>query len=152
MVPLSLGAVVQVVLAFVVMAYLSPLLTLVALLVIPLVAVVAFRTRRSLFAATWSAQQTAADVAQHVEETVTGVRVVKGFGQEERSVDELADHGRRLFSQRMRAARINARFSPTMNAIPQLALVAIVALGGILTARGDITVGRSWLSPRTSPR
>ncbi|MEH3155795.1 MAG: ABC transporter ATP-binding protein [Gordonia paraffinivorans] len=141
MVPLSLGAVVQVVLAFVVMAYLSPLLTLVALLVIPLVAVVAFRTRRSLFAATWSAQQTAADVAQHVEETVTGVRVVKGFGQEERSVDELAGHGRRLFSQRMRAARINARFSPTMNAIPQLALVAIVALGGILTARGDITVG-----------
>ncbi|WP_299577324.1 ABC transporter ATP-binding protein [uncultured Williamsia sp.] len=141
MVPLSLGAVVQVVLAFVVMAYLSPLLTLVALLVIPLVAVVAFRTRRSLFAATWSAQQTAADVAQHVEETVTGVRVVKGFGQEDRSVDELADHGRRLFSQRMRAARINARFSPTMNAIPQLALVAIVALGGILTARGDITVG-----------
>lgn len=141
MVPLSLGAVVQVVLAFVVMAYLSPLLTLVALLVIPLVAVVAFRTRRALFAATWSAQQTAADVAQHVEETVTGVRVVKGFGQEERSVDELADHGRRLFSQRMRAARINARFSPTMNAIPQLALVAIVALGGILTARGDITVG-----------
>ncbi|GAA1894421.1 ABC transporter ATP-binding protein [Williamsia serinedens] len=141
MVPLSLGAVVQVVLAFAVMAYLSPLLTLVALLVIPLVAVVAFRTRRSLFAATWSAQQTAADVAQHVEETVTGVRVVKGFGQEERSVDELAGHGRRLFSQRMRAARINARFSPTMNAIPQLALVAIVALGGILTARGDITVG-----------
>jgi ATP-binding cassette subfamily B protein len=141
MVPLSLGAVVQVVLAFVVMAYLSPLLTVVALLVIPLVAVVAFRTRRSLFAATWSAQQTAADVAQHVEETVTGVRVVKGFGQEERSVDELADHGRRLFSQRMRAARINARFSPTMNAIPQLALVAIVALGGILTARGEITVG-----------
>ncbi|MGZ8179371.1 ABC transporter ATP-binding protein [Williamsia sp. SKLECPSW1] len=141
MVPLSLGAVVQVVLAFVVMAYLSPLLTLVALLVVPAVAVVAFRTRRSLFAATWSAQQTAADVAQHVEETVTGVRVVKGFGQEERSVDELADHGRRLFSQRMRSARINARFSPTMNAIPQLALVAIVALGGILTARGDITVG-----------
>ncbi|GAA1455639.1 ABC transporter ATP-binding protein [Williamsia maris] len=141
MVPLSLGAVVQVVLAFCVMAYLSPLLTLVALLVIPAVAVVAFRTRKALFAATWSAQQSAADVAQHVEETVTGVRVVKGFGQEGRSVDELVGHGRRLFSQRMRAAAINSRFTPTMGAIPQVAMVGVIALGGYLTARGDITVG-----------
>ena len=31
----------------------------------------------------------AADLAQHVEETVTGVRVVKGFGQESRAVDQL---------------------------------------------------------------
>ncbi|GGF30918.1 ABC transporter ATP-binding protein [Williamsia phyllosphaerae] len=141
MVPLSLGAVVQVVLAFCVMAYLSPLLTLVAVLVIPAVAVVAFRTRKALFAATWSAQQSAADVAQHVEETVTGVRVVKGFGQEGRSVDELVGHGRRLFSQRMRAAAINSRFTPTMGAIPQVAMVGVIALGGYLTARGDITVG-----------
>ncbi|MGJ0119080.1 ABC transporter ATP-binding protein [Williamsia sp. MIQD14] len=141
MVPLSLGALLQVVLAFAIMAYLSPLLTVVALLVIPAIAVVAFRTRKALFAATWSAQQSAADVAQHVEETVTGVRVVKGFGQEDRSVDELVGHGRRLFAQRMRAARINSRFTPTMNAIPQVALVAVIALGGYLTARGDITVG-----------
>ncbi len=141
MVPLSLGAVVQVVLAFCVMAYLSWLLTLVALLVIPAVTMVAFRTRRALFAATWSAQQSAADVAQHVEETVTGVRVVKGFGQEERSVDELVAHGQRLFSQRMRAAGINSRFTPTMGAIPQVAMVGVIALGGYLTARGDITVG-----------
>ena len=42
-----------------------------------------------LFPATWSAQQRAADVAEHVEETVTGVRVVKGFGQEAREVDTL---------------------------------------------------------------
>ncbi|MGU3292269.1 ABC transporter ATP-binding protein [Williamsia sp. M5A3_1d] len=141
MVPLSIGALLQVVLAFGIMAYLSPLLTVVALLVIPAIAVVAFRTRKALFAATWSAQQSAADVAQHVEETVTGVRVVKGFGQEDRSVDELIGHGRRLFAQRMRAARINSRFTPTMNAIPQVALVAVIALGGYLTARGDITVG-----------
>ncbi|KQR97596.1 ABC transporter [Williamsia sp. Leaf354] len=141
MVPLSIGALLQVVLAFGIMAYLSPLLTVVALLVIPAIAVVAFRTRKALFAATWSAQQSAADVAQHVEETVTGVRVVKGFGQEDRSVDELVGHGRRLFAQRMRAARINSRFTPTMNAIPQIALVAVIALGGYLTARGDITVG-----------
>lgn len=141
MVPLSLGAAVQVVLALGVMFYLSAPLTVVALLVIPTVAAIAFKTRKRLFAATWSAQQSAADLAQHVEETVTGVRVVKGFGQEERAVDELVGFGKRLYALRMRAARINSRFAPTLAAVPQIGMVAIIALGGYLTMNGSITVG-----------
>jgi ATP-binding cassette subfamily B protein len=141
MVPLSLGAAVQVVLALGVMFYLSPLLTVVALLIIPAASAIAFTSRKRLFAATWSAQQAAADLAQHVEETVTGVRVVKGFGQEERAVDELVGFGRRLYALRMRSAKINARFAPSLAAVPQLGMVAIIALGGYLTMQGSITVG-----------
>uniref|UniRef100_UPI003D8FC51A ABC transporter ATP-binding protein n=1 Tax=Gordonia sp. B7-2 TaxID=3420932 RepID=UPI003D8FC51A len=141
MVPLSAGAAVQVVIAIGIMAYLSPLLTAVTLLIIPVVALVIWRTRRRLFAATWSAQQAAADVAQHVEETVTGVRVVKGFGQEQRAVDELVDLGAALYARRLRAARINARFAPTMAAIPQIGMVAVIAVGGYLTMDGHITTG-----------
>ncbi|WP_018180589.1 ABC transporter ATP-binding protein [Jongsikchunia kroppenstedtii] len=141
MVPLALGAAVQVVLSLVVMLYLSPTLTCVALLVIPAIGLVVLRGRRALFAATWSAQQSAADLAQHVEETVTGVRVVKGFGQEDRAVDDLIGHGRRLFAMRLRAARLNSWFTPTVSAIPQLGMVAVIALGGYLTMHGSITVG-----------
>lgn len=141
MVPLSAGALIQFLLAVVVMAYLSPLLTVVALLVVPAVAVVVWRIRPKLFAATWSAQQRAADLAQHVEETVTGVRVVKGFGQEARAVDQLEDLGRTLYAERMRAARINSRFAPTMAALPQLGLVGVIAFGGYLALDGAITIG-----------
>ena len=78
------------------MLWLSPLLTVVALVVLP-VAGAGHRCGRgaTLFPATWSAQQRAADIAQHVEETVTGVRVVKGFGQEDREVGTLERRGRR---------------------------------------------------------
>lgn len=141
MVPMSAGVVLQFVLALVIMAWLSPLLTVVALVVVPAVALVVYAVRPTLFAATWSAQQRAADLAQHVEETVTGVRVVKGFGQEARAVDQLEDLGRTLYAERMRAARINARFAPSMAAIPQLGLVGVVALGGYLALHGSITVG-----------
>ena len=48
------------------------------------------RLRTSVFPASWDAQQKAGDVANVVEEDVTGVRVVKGFGQEERELDRLA--------------------------------------------------------------
>lgn len=141
MVPMSAGVVLQFVLALGIMAWLSPLLTLVALVVVPAVALVVYLVRPVLFAATWSAQQQAADLAQHVEETVTGVRVVKGFGQEARAVDQLEDLGRTLYAERMRAARINARFAPSMAALPQLGLVGVVALGGYLALHGTITVG-----------
>lgn len=141
MVPMSAGALLQFVLAIVVMAVLSPLLTLVALLVVPAVSLVVYLIRPKLFAATWSAQQRAADLAQHVEETVTGVRVVKGFGQEARSVDRLERHGRTLYAERMRAAKINSRFAPSMAALPQLGLVGVIGLGGFLALRGSISVG-----------
>lgn len=141
MVPLSAGALLQFVLALGVMAYLSPLLTVVALLIVPGVSLVVYRIRPKLYAATWSAQQRAADLAQHVEETVTGVRVVKGFGQESRAVDRLESLGRTLFAERMRAARINSRFAPSMAVIPQLGLVGVIALGGYLAMHGHITVG-----------
>ncbi|WP_305094419.1 ABC transporter ATP-binding protein [Prescottella sp. R16] len=141
MVPMSAGVVLQFVLALVIMAWLSPLLTVVALVTVPAVSLVVYLVRPKLFAATWSAQQRAADLAQHVEETVTGVRVVKGFGQESRSVDRLEDLGRTLYAERLRAAHINARFAPSMAAIPQLGLVGVVALGGWLALHGTITVG-----------
>ncbi|WP_231568680.1 ABC transporter ATP-binding protein [Rhodococcus sp. MEB064] len=141
MVPLSAGALLQFLLALGVMAYLSPLLTVVALAVVPAIAVLVVRRRPMLYAATWSAQQRAAELAGHVEETVTGVRVVKGFGQETRAVDTLETIGRRLYAERLRAAVVNSRFAPGMAALPQLGLVGIVALGGWLALNGSITIG-----------
>ncbi|WP_084495920.1 ABC transporter ATP-binding protein [Nocardia shimofusensis] len=141
MVPLSGMALLQFTLAASVMVWLSPPLAVVALLVVPGIGFTVYRMRPRLFAATWSAQQRAADLAQHVEETVTGVRVVKGFGQEARMVDLLEGHARRLYSERMRAAAIDSRFAPVVAAIPQAGLVAVIAFGGWLALRGAISAG-----------
>nr|WP_228461739.1 ABC transporter ATP-binding protein [Gordonia spumicola] len=141
MTPLALGGAVQVVLAFGVMAFLSPLLTVVAVGTIPLLVLLVYVSRKRMFAATWSAQQAAADVAAHVEETVTGVRVVKGFGQEDRTTDRLAELCTRLYREKLRAARLSAWFTPTMTSIPQIGMVLVIGIGGWLTARGDITPG-----------
>uniref|UniRef100_UPI0007C7E063 ABC transporter ATP-binding protein n=1 Tax=Nocardia nova TaxID=37330 RepID=UPI0007C7E063 len=141
MAPLSAASLLIFVFAAVAMLVLSPPLALVSLLTVPVLALVVYRVRPRLHAATWSAQQRAADLAQHVEETVTGVRVVKGFGQESRMVRILEEHGRRLYAHRMRAARIDSRFAPTVSAIPQAGLVIVIALGGTLALRSVIGVG-----------
>lgn len=141
MAPLSAASLLIFVFAAVAMLVLSPPLALVSLLTVPVLALVVYRVRPRLHAATWSAQQRAADLAQHVEETVTGVRVVKGFGQESRMVRILEEHGRRLYAHRMRAARIDSRFAPTVSAIPQAGLVIVIVLGGTLALRSVIGVG-----------
>ncbi|WP_227980262.1 ABC transporter transmembrane domain-containing protein [Nocardia spumae] len=141
MAPLSAASLLIFAFAAIAMVLLSPPLALVSLLTVPALALVVYRVRPTLHAATWSAQQRAADLAQHVEETVTGVRVVKGFGQESRMVRILEEHGRRLYSHRMRAARIDSRFAPTVSAIPQAGLVIVIALGGVLALHSVIGVG-----------
>ncbi|WP_424189275.1 ABC transporter ATP-binding protein [Actinokineospora sp. G85] len=141
MVPMSVGTVVFAVAALAAMLYLSPLLTLVALVVTPVVAYTAARSKRTLFPATWSAQQRAADLAQHVEETVTGVRVVKGFGQEAREVARLEKTARELFGERMRAAKLTSRPAATLVAMPSAGQVAVLALGGYLALNGQVTLG-----------
>ncbi|MBW0119197.1 ABC transporter ATP-binding protein, partial [Pseudonocardia abyssalis] len=141
MVPLALGSVVLVVASMAAMLWLSPLLTLVAVVLLPVAGFVTARARASLFPATWSAQQRAADVAQQVEETVTGVRVVKGFGQEAREVGALEGRARTLYAERLRAARLTARLNPTLLALPTLGQVGVIGLGGYLALTGSITLG-----------
>ena len=65
-----------------------------------------------IFPATWDAQQRAGEVAGVVDEAVTGVRVVKGFGQEERELDHLADAAGGLYASRSRLVRLQAALHP----------------------------------------
>lgn len=141
MLPMLTGSALLFVLSLAIMLTLSPLLTLVALAIGPGLFVVARLSRRRLFPATWAAQQEAAALAGVVDGAVTGVRVVKGFGQEQQEVERLEESGRRLFANRMRAVRLNSRYTPTLSAIPALGQVGVLGLGGWLAIRGDITLG-----------
>ncbi len=139
--PIMLGNIVMVVVAVVVMLVLSPALTVVALVCLPAIAIVALRLRTTLFPATWDSQQRAAEVAGVVDEAVSGVRVVKGFGQEQRELAHLTDSADTLYKSRVRAVRMQARLSSTLQAIPSLAQVGVLAFGGWLAIQGQITLG-----------
>ncbi len=123
------------------MFWLSPPLALVMLAVGPALLVAAMKLRTSVFPASWDAQQKAGDVANVVEEDVTGVRVVKGFGQEARELDRLAGRSRQMFAARVRLVNIQARLQPAMQTIPAFGQVAVLALGGWLALQGSISYG-----------
>ncbi|MEV4451976.1 ABC transporter ATP-binding protein [Streptomyces mirabilis] len=156
MLPMTIGNVLLFLISLGIMASLSLPLTLVALAVAPALWVVAKRSRSKLHPATWYAQAQAAAVAGVVDGAVSGVRVVKGFGQEEQETGKLRDVGRRLFAGRLRTIRLNARYTPALQAVPALGQVAMLALGGWLAVRGQITLGTfvafsSYLSQLVGP-
>ncbi|EST37992.1 hypothetical protein N566_09925 [Streptomycetaceae bacterium MP113-05] len=141
MLPMMIGNILLFVVALVVMLVLSPVLTLVSLAVAPLLWIIANRSRARLFPATWYAQQQAGVVASVVDGSVTGVRVVKGFGQEQQETGKLRDISRTLFAARLRTVKLNARYTPALQAVPSLGQVAMLALGGWLATEGRITLG-----------
>ncbi|MFD9477736.1 ABC transporter ATP-binding protein [Streptomyces nojiriensis] len=141
MLPMTIGNFLLFGMSLGIMLWLSPLLTLVALLMAPALWFIAKRSRKKLFPATWWAQGQAAAVATVVDGAVTGVRVVKGFGQEEQETGKLREAGRRLFAGRMRTIRLNSRYTPALQAVPALAQVAMLALGGWMATNGQVTLG-----------
>ncbi len=139
--PIGTANILSFVVAIVVMLYLSPVLTLVMLCVAPALLFTAVKLRTSVFPASWDAQQKAGNVANVVEEAVTGVRVVKGFGQEQQELDRLIGRSHEMFSSRARLVDLQARLQPAMQSIPSFGQVAVLLLGGYLAIHGHITLG-----------
>ena len=139
--PMLTGNVLLFVISLVAMLWLSPLLTLVAFAIAPALWFVALASRRDLFPANWSAQQQSGELVGHIEAAVTGVRVVKGFGQEQREVLDLSRRARALFAHRMRVVRLQAKYSAALTAVPGLGQIGVLLLGGWLALHGQITLG-----------
>lgn len=141
MLPMTIGNLLLFLISLVIMAWLSLPLTAVALAVAPALWWIAKRSRTRLHPSTWYAQAQAGAVAGVVDGAVSGVRVVKGFGQEEQETGKLREVGRRLFAGRLRTVRLNSRYTPALQAVPALGQVAMLALGGWLAVDGRITLG-----------
>jgi ATP-binding cassette subfamily B protein len=141
MAPMMAGTILMFFSSITAMLFLSPMLTLVGLAVGPGLLAVNILARRRLFPATWDSQQKTGALAGVVESAVTGVRVVKGFGQEQQEVDKLDRSASTLFAARMRQVRLTARYNPTLGAIPTIGQIGILALGGWMALHGQITIG-----------
>lgn len=151
MLPMTIGNFLLFAISLGIMLWLSPVLTLVALLMAPALWFIAKRSRKKLFPATWWAQGQAAAVATVVDGAVTGVRVVKGFGQEEQETDKLRTAGRRLFAGRMRTIRLNSRYTPPYRPYPPSGRSPCWPSAAGWPPRGRSPSAPSSRSPLTSP-
>jgi ATP-binding cassette, subfamily B, bacterial len=139
--PLLASTLVQLVGAVGFMLVLSVPLTIVTLCMVPPLVLVSQQLRKWTFPANLDALAKVGDLTTRAEEAISGVRVVKGFGQERRELAAFDTTARELFGSRMRATRIQAKWAPLLAVVPAFGLVATLALGGRLAINDGLTVG-----------
>ena len=117
-------------------------LALIALAPLPFVNVAGRRFSHSIHSAVLAVQAEQAELATVVEETVGGIRVVKGFGAEAVQSTRLRKEADDIRTESIGAARIRAKFLPAIELLPQLGLIAVLAVGGMQVINGDLTTGQ----------
>ncbi len=141
MVPITVGNFFIVCGSVIMMLLLHPVLALLALVGLPLVTIIGRMFSQRLFPVAMQIQTESAELASVVEESVTGIRVVKGFGAEEVQRTKLSKEADDVFDRSLAAAKIRATFVPAIELLPNLGLVLVLAYGGRLVLDGDLTIG-----------
>ena len=124
-----------------VLFYSDPLLAAVALAPLPFINVSARSFSHKIHPSVLAVQQEQAQLANVVEESVSGIRVIKGFGAEGVQQAKLEVEADDIRRESMKAARIRSRFLPAIDLLPGLGLVAVLGLGGHRVINGDMTLG-----------
>ena len=142
MIPLTLSNLFQLVAILVLLLSSDPLLAVIALAPLPFVNVSARRFSGTIHPAVMAVQAKQAALATVVEESVSGVRVVKGFGAEAVQAGKLGREADEIRTVSLGAARIRSRFLPAIDVLPSLGLIAVLAIGGHRVLNGDMTIGQ----------
>lgn len=123
------------------MFYISPLLTLVALITFPLSIVVikyvtGFSQKHFV-----NQQAELGEINGHIEETFSGHQVVKAFSHEKQAIDQFDEYNEKLYESSWKAQFISGIMMPLMNFVGNLGYVFVSIGGGILVLNGSIKLG-----------
>lgn len=141
MIPLTLSNLAMVVGIVVLLFASDPTLALVALAPLPFVNLMANRFSRRIHPAVLQVQAEQAQLATVVEESVSGVRVIKGFGAEGVQARKLQTEADDIRAVSMGAARIRSAFLPGIDLLPALGLIAVLGLGGHRVIDDQMSIG-----------
>ena len=141
LIPLTMSNLLTVVAVTVILVAINPVLAVLALAGLPFVNVLAKRFSTRLQGPVMGIQRESAQLASVVEETVSGVRVVKGFGAEPVLAERLRTEADDVYRESMAAARIRATYLPALDLLPNLGLIAVLGYGGHLVLTDQLSLG-----------
>ena len=141
MIPLTISNFLTVVLSTVALFAMHLQLAIAAVIGLPLVNYLGRKFGTKIGPAVMEVQEESAQLASVVEESVAGVRVVKGFGAERLQVARLHKEADDVYDASMETVRIRSTFLPAMELVPNIGFIAVLGYGGHLVIDGNLTVG-----------
>jgi ATP-binding cassette subfamily B protein len=137
----TIGYVLTVVAVSVVLLVIDWQLALIVLLPLPLITVAGWLYSRRYQLRTRLLQESWADAATLAEETVSGIRVVKGLGAGKPLATRFRHRSDELVRRALDIASLDAVFMPVLELLPLLGLLAVLWFGGKRVIAGDLSLG-----------
>ena len=141
MLPITLANLALFVVVAVVLVVIDPVLGGVAALMVPALLVTSARFASRVVGYSFDLQERLSSLSHVVEETVTGIEVVKSYGQEAQHQERLDEEAERIYDAAMDMARERAIHRPLFEVIPALGTVAVLVIGGIRVVDGAVSIG-----------
>lgn len=117
-------------------------LTLIALIPLPLLAVASRVLGSKLHDAFRESQEAFSAINDKAQESITGIKVIKTFGQEKEDIAEFSEKVNQSIKKNRRTNFLEALFDPVITLIIGLAYVATILVGGQFIMNGQITIGQ----------
>ena len=136
-----LSSILLVIGTLVMMLTISPLLSLVAFLTLPvaiLISRVIMKRSQPQFVAQW---KNTGKLNGHIEEAFTGHEIVKVFGRQVETRETFDTHNDALFASAFKAQFVSGLIQPVMMFVSNLNYVAVAVIGGLRVASGTLSIG-----------
>lgn len=117
-------------------------LTLLALIPLPLLAVVSRVLGTKLHDAFRESQEAFSSINDKTQESITGIKVIKTFGQEKEDLEDFEEKIEQAIVKNKRVNFLDALFDPFITLIMGLSYVLTIILGGKYVLDGTITIGQ----------
>ncbi len=123
------------------MLTISPLMTLILILTLPVSAIVTINIAKRSQKHFKGQQKALGELNGHVEEMFTGHKIVKAFGHEQKSIEQFNEHNEKLYQSGWKAQFISGMIMPLMMFIGNIGYVLVSVVGGVFVTNGSIMIG-----------
>lgn len=141
MAPITLANLLMFFVVTIVLVIIDPVLGLTAALMVPALLFTSGRFASKVVGFSFDLQQRLSELSHVVEETVSGIEVVKSYGQEAQQQKRLDGKAETIYDAAMGMAVQRAIYRPLFEIIPALGTVAVLAVGGVRVVDGAMTFG-----------
>jgi len=124
-----------------IMLKISPSLTVLALLPLPLIAILISFSGRLNYRYFKEVQETFSQLTEKIRESITGIRVLKGFSQVDGQIKELDQYNRLYLRKNMKLAKVSSLFEPGIQLGATLSFVVLLLWGGRKVILNEISLG-----------
>ena len=81
------------------------------------------------------------DINARLQDSLSGIRVIQAFGQEEREMERFAVESESYYQARVQGIRYWSTFFPAMHFVASLGTVIVLGCGAVMVVRGELSLG-----------